>query len=220
VYYRVGDFIPYFAYPPTFGGEKILCVYKFYLHDYTMNLQRSLSGLLFIAATIGGIIQIFVGMVQMLFTSISQFNFVLHAVQKLYQIKTTQGNPLKHNEKTDSSIYPIYFNFYEQIELFLMTSPLFCCFKPNLKLLKIFERGEKMVNKEFDVLQLFKSKKHKKIKKKVIDIDKESVEGSDTSLEEKPMELDKFNDSPKIQDEAIPNMLELIDINRQSEMLK
>ena len=49
-----------------------------------------------------------------------------------------------------------------------------CCFSRDSKLLKIYERGKKLVDKEFDVLQLFKSKKHDHIKKKEIDIDEET----------------------------------------------
>jgi hypothetical protein len=55
-----------------------------------------------------------------------------------------------------------------------MTSSFVCCFSKDSKLLKIYERGKKLVDKEFDVLQLFKSKKHDHIKKKEIDIDEET----------------------------------------------
>ena len=59
-----------------------------------------------------------------------------------------------------------------------MTSFISCCFKKDLKLLKVYNEGLKMINKEFDVLQLFKSKKHNKIKKKLIDLDLDSGESN------------------------------------------
>ena len=79
-----------------------------------------------------------------------------------------------------------------------MTSSFSCCLRKDRRLLKIFEEGSKMVNKEFDVLQLYKTKKHNKIVKKHINIDLESGESnlshySNSTDEEKYEEMKQRN---------------------------
>lgn len=78
----------------------------------------------------------------------------------------------KKQKSKQVNLFPVTFSTWETIQLYFLTSTIGCCFKNNNeRLLKIYERGKKLVDKEFDVLQLFKSKKHDHIKKKEIDID-------------------------------------------------
>ena len=97
----------------------------------------------------------------------------------MYEIKSAGGNPLKHTKKRKkkqgrNKVYRVEFSNGEAIYLYFKTSSIGCCLKGDKRLVKLYERGTQLVNKEFDVLQLFKSKKHDHIKKKPIDIDVES----------------------------------------------
>ena len=76
-------------------------------------------------------------------------------------MKCRDGNPLISKDKAikDSSIYPIIFSNFEVVYLFFMTSMFRKCIKADKKLLKVYEKGIEMIEKEFDILRIvFKSR--------------------------------------------------------------
>ena len=81
---------------------------------------------------------------------------MLHAISKLFDLKTEKENPLKNKiEKKKPNKFTISFHLHEELRLYLLKSFVGCCiFKSDKdkKLLKLYEKGEKMVDKEFDVL--------------------------------------------------------------------
>ena len=81
---------------------------------------------------------------------------MLHAISKLFDLKTEKENPLKDKiEKKKANKFTISFHLHDELRLYFLKSFVGCCMiksKNDKKLLKLFEKGEKMVQKEFDVL--------------------------------------------------------------------
>ena len=86
-YYSVGKYMPFSLTPPQLGpGVNLLALYQFELGSYTNNYSRHLKGLVEEAAMLGGIINIIFMLIGYTFGEASEFNFVLNAIENLYQV--------------------------------------------------------------------------------------------------------------------------------------
>ena len=85
-------------------------------------------------------------MFNVIFRKTGEFNYILNAIENLYQIKTAKGDPLgqkKAKVTAKPMSYSIYFTKMQAIKLFIATSMFQCCVKKEKRIMKIYERAKK-----------------------------------------------------------------------------